>query len=176
MEILSIIVSSSLIATILTSFINFKIQQFNYKKEFYKKLIDKRFAAHEQVVKLVIELKIKVQFKDNKICNRIFANGEDYLNNVLILIVSTVNDSLWLSNELNKVLLELNIFLITNVHDKIDRDNPDITNQIQEVGIVATPRISNFMIRIEDLLYKDFSEMENIRKFLKSKKMVKIDD
>jgi len=166
-ETLAVILSSSVIATIISSFFNYKIQEYNYKKEFYKKLIDERLYAYMQVVMLINELKIQVYNEDGIICNRLFENGKKYYDNFIVQLVSTANYSIWFSKELDDYIQELNIFLLDELNMKTG-DETKADNRIKSIGTQITPKISEIRKKIEKQLYEDFADMDNLKEFLKA--------
>jgi hypothetical protein len=59
-EIITLIISSSVLSAFLTGFVNLRIQNLNFKSEYYKKLIERRIDAQEQILSLTNELRIQV--------------------------------------------------------------------------------------------------------------------
>ena len=170
-KIITIIISSSVLAAILTSIFNFIIQNLNYKREYYKKIIDKRIEALEQIIDLSNQLKVMTHLENGQICNIIFTKGEDYYNRFIILLALTVNQSFWLNDELNETLLELNIFLHEEIENKIELGNEiDRSSQLILLGIDSLNKIREFRTKIEKQLLEDFSSMQRIRTFINSKR------
>lgn len=170
-KIITIIISSSVLAAILTSIFNLIIQSLNYKREYYKKIIDKRIEALEQIIELSNQLKVMTHLENGQICNIIFTKGEDYYNNFMILLALTVNQSFWLNDEVNETLLELNIFLHEEIGNKIEFENElNRSNQLVTLGIESLNMIREFRIKIEKQLLMDFSNMQRIKNFINSKK------
>ncbi len=171
MEIITIIISSSVIATILSIFFNFVLQNLNYKREYYKKIIDKRIEAQDYIINIIDELKVMVHLDNGEICNIIFFSGEMRYSNFIVTLALTTNQSFWLSDELNDVLLELNIFLQEEITYKIDKYyDSEKDNQLILLGTKNCDKIRDYRIKIEEQLLKNFSNMEQINTFLKSKR------
>jgi len=170
-KIASIIISSSVIATFLSIAFNFIIQNLNYKREYYKKIIDKRIEAQDQIIKIINELKVMTHLDNGEICNSIFCSGQIRYNNFIISLVLTTNQSFWLSDELNDMLLNLNILLQEEITYKIDKySESEKDTQLIILGTKNCNQIRDYRIKIEEKLLVNFSNMEQIHTFLKSKR------
>lgn len=170
-KIASIIISSSVIATFLSIAFNFIIQNLNYKREYFKKIIDKRIEAQDFIINIINELKVMTHLDNGKICNIIFFSGEIRYNNFIVTLALTKNQSFWLSDELNDILLELNIFLLEEISYKIDKYiDSEKDAQLILLGTKNCDKIRDYRIKIEEQLLENFSNMEQINTFLKSKR------
>lgn len=169
-EIITIIISSSVLAAILTGLVNLRIQNLNYKREYYKKLIERRIDAQEQILNLTNELRIQVKLDEGVLCNRLCATGEQHFESVSILVAASVNISFWLSNELSNILLEFNIFLLNEINHEIKGTNQiERDKSLQQLGIENHEKIRDFRSKIEQQLMKDFANLTEVKSFVKSK-------
>lgn len=167
-KIISIIITSSVLAAIMTSLFNIIIQNLNYKKDYYKKIIDKRIEALEYIIDLTNQLKIMTHLENGQICNNIFMQGEESYNYFMIRLALSTNYSFWLDDSLNEALLELNIFLKENIESKINEES-DLTNQFMLLGTKNLDCIRDFRNKIESQLLVEFSMLQKIKPFIKKK-------
>ena len=164
------ILSSSIVSAILTSFVTLRIQNLNYKREFYKKNIDKRFKALEYVIKITDELRLTVMLDEGKMCNRIFTQGKDYYNGFYLMMANPVN-IIWISKELAAILLDFNIFLLNNITNKIEKNNElNKDNFIKNIGVENNRKIKDFRVKLEKQILTDFTEMVHVRRFIRKSK------
>jgi len=169
-EIITLVVTSSVLSAILTSLANFRIQNLNYKREYYKKIVERRLNAQEQIVNLSNELRIQVKSDDCQLCNRICATGEEHYQAFAISVATSVDISFWLSEELSEILLDLNIFLLNEITLEITgADEDERNNSLMQLGIANHEKIRDFRSKIERQLIKDFGDLANVNSFVKSK-------
>lgn len=123
------ILSSSVLSAALTAFINFKINESNYKKDYYKKLINKRIDAYEDFYELVNFMSDLVYVDKGIVIHGFMVNHHLYdlfkskLNKIM-------NKSLWLDDVTSHKLTELNAFLYNEVDGHIDDSlSNDIKNK-----------------------------------------------
>lgn len=172
-EIISLVVSSSVLSAILTTFVNLKIQDLNYKREYYKKIIERRIHAQEEILNLSNELRIQVKL-DNSLCNRICATGEDHYEKFVIQVATSVNISFWLSEELSDIILDLNIFLLNEITHEIQGQNKTEREKcLVSLGIRHHDKLRDFRSKIDFQLKKDFADMSNVRRFISPKQKSK---
>jgi len=111
-QIITIILSSSLISAVLTAWVNWLLQKNNYKNDFYKKLLDKRISAYEDIEKLLVLLKTMVHVEKDKLCVQFCHLGKDYFDNFVISLASTSLNSFWLSDKMSYKITEFNVLLL----------------------------------------------------------------
>jgi hypothetical protein len=66
-QIVLAILSSSFLSAGLTSLANYYIQKTNYKNEYYKKILDKRIFAYEEVETLLIKTRLHLLDHENQL-------------------------------------------------------------------------------------------------------------
>lgn len=165
------IISSSVFSAALTSIFNIRIQNLNYKRDYYKIIIQRRVEAQEKLIILSNEMKIMVHLDNGELCNRICATGENYFSNFMLLVAASVSQSFWLSEELNDILVNLNIFLLQEIDYKIGNSPvSDKNKQLEILGVKNHEKIREFRKQIDKQLLYDFSEMDNVRRFIKSRR------
>lgn len=169
-EIITLIISSSVLSAMMTGIINLRIQNLNYKREYYKKLIEHRIDAQEQILSLSNELRIQVKLDEGALCNRICATGEEHFNSFSLNVASTVNISFWLSNKLSEILLDFNIFLLNEITHEIKGTNQkERDNCLIRLGLIHHEKLREFRNIIEQQLMTDFADLANVKSFVKSK-------
>lgn len=172
-EIIALLISSSVLSAILTGIINLRIQNLTYKREYYKKIIERRIQAQEKILSLSNELKIQVALNDS-LCNRICATGEDHYNSFATRVATSVDISFWLSNDLSSILLDLNIFLLNEITQKLNGDSKAERDEcLVNLGILHHEKLREYRKSIDQQLMNDFASMSNIKLFVKSKKQSK---
>ena len=170
-QIITAIISSSVLSAALTSAFNMRIQNLNYKRDYYKMIIERRVEAQEQIIKLSNEMKIMVHLNNGTLCNRICATGEKYFSNFVILVAASVNQSFWLSEELGDILISLNIFLLQEIDYKMANSSESEKNKLLEsLGVKNHEKIRELRKQIDKQLLYDFSKMDKVRCFIKSRR------
>lgn len=169
-EIITLVVSSSVLSAIMTGFVNLRIQNLNYKREYYKKLIERRIYAQEQILNLSNELRIQVKLDNATLCNRICATGEDHYDSFALLVATSVNTSFWLSEDILGIMLDFNIFLLNEITHELKGQNKSERDKcLVDLGILHHEKLREFRSKIENQLMKDFAGMSNVKSFVKSK-------
>jgi hypothetical protein len=165
-DLITLVLTSSVLSAGLTAFVNWLLQKKNYRNEYYKKLLDKRIDAYEEVEDLVSRLTAMVNIGDGKMCNLICHLGYDHFSKFLISIMIPIKKGFWLSDNISGLLTELNVFLLNEIDNKIDeKGDPD--KQLIELGIQNIEKIRSFRKNIQSQLYNDLRDLHNIRKFVK---------
>ncbi len=173
-EIITLIIYSSVLSAILTGLVNIRIQNLNYKREYYKKLIERRIDAQEQILSLSNELRIQVKLDEGALCNRICATGEQHFQSFSLLIASSVNISFWLSSELSDIMLDFNIFLLNEITHEIKGNNQNERNRcLIDLGLLHHEKLRDYRSKIEQQLMNDFANLANVKSFVKSKHISK---
>lgn len=170
-EIITLIVSSSVLSAILTGLVNMRIQNLNYKREYYKELIERRIEAQEQILKLINELRIQIKLDEGKLCNGICTAGEQRFESFSIQIALSVNISFWLSKELSDILLDFNIFLLNEItHEIKGNSQSEKDRSLIDLGLQYHEELRKYREKIEKQLMIDFANLSNIKSFVKSKR------
>lgn len=166
-SIITIIFSSSLLASLLTFFGNQWLQRENYKKEYYKKLLEKRLDAYESVDFLIGRLGGMLQLEDGRICPLMFGSGEAF-SIFLMKILEVVSKSTWLSSATSSKVTDLNCFLISEISNQID-NSKDENIQLLELGAQNRNKINELRSELKQLLYIDLKTLHDVKIFVKQK-------
>jgi hypothetical protein len=162
-EIFGMVLSSSVITTLISSGLSWKLRKRNYIDDYHKLIIERRFESQEMVSEIVDEMKIQVHLERGVLCNRIFVNGEDYFDNFVIKVGATSFKSIWLSPQTQTLLTKFNIFLLDKISYKIEGDN------LKELGVKHIEDIREFRDKIENQLLVEFRDLHDVEKFIKDK-------
>jgi hypothetical protein len=169
-EILIIIFSSSVVSAALTSVVNWKLHNSNYKKEYYKKILEKRLSAFEKVQEVTAKLGFKVQLDDSVIPSICF--NDEYYQGFIYLLGSTIDSSFWLDNSTSLKLTELNVYLLNNFSNNIDANSDTETKNIeyQKLGKNHTEKIREFREELNILMSDELKKLHKIDNFLRNHK------
>ena len=172
-QIFALILSSSVIAAGLTSLVNWYLQKDNYKNDYYKKILDKRLDAYNTVEQIIGQLKVIVRLESGHLCPVICSMGKTNFDQFIVGIVAGSYKSFWLSDEISGKLTEINVYLLQEIDNKINENlNPkEQDKQIMQLGVQHRDKIQTFRNELAEMLYKDFSGLHNIKKFIKSSRL-----
>jgi len=169
MQIIPIVLTSSFLSSVLTSAINWLIQKNNYKNEYYKKILDRRLDAYENVETLIASMKVLIHSESGQLCNDFCSFGKSKFDGYMNSIVLVITKSLWLNPEISNLLSEYNVFLLQNIEYKIDK-NINCDDELERLGILNRDKIQDFRHKIENLLYKDLKNLHKIKAFFAQKR------
>lgn len=166
LEIIITILSSSIVTAILTNVVTLRMNNLNYKRDFYKKIIDKRINALEENIKLSEELKVSILLDDGKLCNMIFASGYEYFEQISVNIANTTN-AFWVSSELLRIKQELNVFILNEIFHELDKVGEINKNEnLITLGLKYHETIRNYRSKMEMQINKDLKNISNVKKFI----------
>ncbi|MGI4727891.1 MAG: hypothetical protein ACRYGB_04900 [Janthinobacterium lividum] len=168
-QILSIILGSSLISALLTNLVNVFIQRNNYKNEYFKKLIDRRIDAYENVENLVSKMKIMYLLENEQLCNLILALGKNHFDEFSISIAPTITKSFWLDDKISALLTKFSACIVNEIYNKIDQTQI-VETELQRLGCKNRIAIQKIRYEIKELLYKDFDHLHEIKTFINTKR------
>ncbi|SHI59780.1 hypothetical protein SAMN02745146_1138 [Hymenobacter daecheongensis DSM 21074] len=169
MNTISIILTSSLLSAFLTNIVNWLIQKNNFKNDYYKKLLDKRLNAYEEVEALISRMKPLIHLEDGNACNIFFTTGKHEYEMFVISLMKPLMSSFWLSNAVSNKITELNVFLLNEISYKIeDLSDEQAATILENLGIKHRETIRNIRKEIENLLYSDLKTLHNISSFVKN--------
>lgn len=169
--IVTAIISSSVISSIIALTFNWIMQNINYKRDYYKKIIDKRIEAYELLNKAISQMAIQTQL-ENKITSGICANEEVY-NFFMVSLGEVLLKSIWIKPRTSAKLTKLNIFLLNNIGNKINStlSGNEIEEQYQSLGIEHFEQIRKFREEIMVLVNNDFKDLYKVNSFFTKEKV-----
>jgi len=169
--IVTAIISSSVITAIITLTFNWIMQNLNYKRDYYKKIIDKRIEAYELLDKVISQTAIQTHL-GNKITSGICANIKTYDFFMTSLGVAILK-SIWLKPKTTAKLTKFNVFLRNNIENKVNSNlsEDEIDKQYQSLGIEHFEQIRKFREEIMNLVNNDFKNLYTVKSFLIKEKI-----
>lgn len=162
------IISSSLIATILSSIFNIYLKNMDFKNEYYKSIINKRLLAYEWLEKQIALLKTSViDENDEKIYHIIFSYGEkEFLKFSQNSLLANAY-SLWIDEDTNKILNDL-IFIFNQINFEFDVNNK---SELISAGKKYYSEIAKLRDELETSVKNDLLRLYKFDKIKKKKKI-----
>jgi len=113
-EVITLVLSSSILTALITGALNWFMKRNDYKKEVYKKIIDKRLIAYQEVEQLIKSMYFVLYDKRTGLkYNKFLMDVEDF-NEFFVHFGRSMNNSIWYSTGLRKLLQSLNQFVLNN--------------------------------------------------------------
>lgn len=163
-SLITTIVSSSVIATVLSSMVNYYLKKQEFKNEYYKMLLAKRMEVYQEVENQISILKTSVLDKsDGKAYHQIFSFGEKHFLMFGQVMSAANSKNIWLNDTTNNKLMEL-MHIINRVSFEYDTTDE---NQLIEAGKKYYWEIANLRDELENLTRKD---LLNLYKFSEIRK------
>lgn len=159
MEIVGIVIGSSLIAAIVSGLINMYQANIDYRNEYYKKIIEKRFQSYELIERLLYFFSTAVTDNTDKEMYHVIFGEKDnpFISEYALIITKLSKSNIWLSDEVTDELNKLNYFIIEN----------DIKFDNIQHGKKFYPELGNIRNDILDIVKKDVLKLHKIKKELK---------
>lgn len=165
-EIIGLILTSSLLSAGLTSWISWLTNKANYKREYYKKLLDRRLDAYEEVESIINSLSTFIRTDHGALCPFVCAGGEKRQTDFLFLVLKAGSKSLWLSDHIGGLITELNVFMLNEIDNHIsDADNYD--RQLEKLGTEKAATFRRLREQLQEALYFDLRNLSDIPSFMK---------
>lgn len=159
------ILSSSVLSSILTSYFNWRIHNSNYKKDYYKKILDKRLDAYESLNILINRLSDLV-YTDNSVIHGIVSNEESF-DFFISTLHSTMQKSYWLSDKTGHKLTEFGTFLFNNITGHIDESvsKEVIERKYNELALANYESINKFKLSLKQMANFDLKNLYDVDNF-----------
>ena len=164
-ELLGLLLTSSFLSAGLTSGISWLIGRANYKREYYKKLIDRRLFAFEKVESIVASLSSFVHRPDGTLCPFICGGGAERWDVFKLRLFDSQTNRLWLGRRFASVLTDLNVFVID--FGSVVSKEPFPDTALEEFGAINAHRFREFRYQLHNAIQDDLREMTDIKPFLK---------
>ncbi|MGB3869383.1 MAG: hypothetical protein WA937_07975 [Flavobacteriales bacterium] len=164
-SIIGLVLTSSVLAAGISSLVSWRISTLNYKREYYKKLIDRRLAAFDEVEKVVADLNTFVQRQDGTLCPFMCLGGPIRWDAFRFKLFSAQENRLWLGKKTSSSLTDLNVFVIDFDSEVTGNSAPQ--NALEVLGAANASRFREFKYRLHDAINEDLREMTDISSFLK---------
>ncbi len=170
-EILTLIISSSLasaiVTTILGGLISNWLKRIDYADEYYKQVLQRRIETYELLEAEIGILKQSCLDDDGKTYHLIFAYGRDNFFSLQKGLMAVMAKSLWLSNELQDAVVSINREFL---------DASFMANDDEELVVVGKDKyqkIASLRHQLEQIFSYDISMLHQIKPFLKKKSKAK---
>lgn len=165
-QIIIVIFSSSVLSAALTSVVNYYLTSVNYKNEYYKKLLDNRLEAYQNVYYFLSNIKTLIHYsEDNILTPYLFTNGIDNFDKVSVEILVPIKSSIWLSSDLSDSLTKLSVLLNKISNEANAEREPD--SELLKLGQLYMEEIRAIRFEIETIVKRDFKNLHKIESFLK---------
>ncbi|MEO2061942.1 MAG: hypothetical protein ABGW97_03080 [Christiangramia sp.] len=166
-ELITLVLSSSLLSTGLGIWANHSLHSRNYKKEYYKKILDKRITAYEKLREVTKLLSTHCQQGNNVV--HAYVSTQNLFNHLCEKVRNTVDDGLWLSVEGKNLISELNIFLINEFSNHINysQDKDSIDKEFSNRALMNREVLINYNESIIRIISKDIKNLHKVEDFFK---------
>lgn len=166
------VVSSAVISTIISNLCLWWHKKNDYKRDYYKKIIDKRIATYEKLSALLVEISIRVDIDavDQGSSYSIYRVLENKDTAVLInqKITEVARDRVYYSLNADKLVTEINdkiVEYIQNVEKEYEDGQTYPSDCLKWGGIISKemqPKINN----LKSAITNDMIAMDNVEDFL----------
>jgi hypothetical protein len=166
-SIIATVLASSVLASALTLWGNWMLNKNNYRDDYYKKILDKRLSAYEDIEGILAELNIKYQDEEGRILHNIFAYGrKSYLGFFNTLLI-TISKDIWFSEDMSKSLTDLNVFLVTNFeHKMVGKSDKESNLLLAAISYNCFDEFEGHIKKMRRLLYRDLNQMHDVESFI----------
>ncbi len=166
-ELVVIVLSSSVLASIVTVFlggiVNRALKKLDYADEYYKTVLNRRIETYEVIEGQISLLKTSALGDDGRPYHLIFAYGVDAFHKFMAGMSEGMVRGLWLSNEVQKALVEIN-HEILDVSFRAEGDDGLIA-----LGQERYERFAELRHKLERAFIADMKVLHEVKKFLSSK-------
>jgi hypothetical protein len=158
-------------ASITTALITLFSKNKDFKNDYYKRVIDKRLKAYEEIELILFSLRRtalvrrSIEGIDEEV-GSIFMS-EQAFDAFTDSIQEVIKKGIWLSTQSREELIRLNNEILTiKVSIKPDYDNKlfDV-NKLIEAGIQNSASIESFRVNITEMMISEIIDMQNVEKF-----------
>lgn len=143
------------------------VSKANYKREYYKKILDRRLDAYEEVETIINTLSTFIRTDNGVLCPFVCMGGESRRTDFLIQVLKTSSKSLWLSQEISGLITELNVFMLNDIDNHISPTG-DYDAQLEQLGIKHAADFRRLRERLQVALYSDLKTLSDIPRFIKA--------
>lgn len=168
-----IILSSTVLATILSGIINYlvsqRLRQLDYKNEYFKKILQKRLEVYELIDFQINHLKTSVlDEEDGRTYHQIFSFGLDYFVTSSQALSNIVSKSVWVSPKTFRKIMELST-LFSQISFSYRTDNKE---SLITAGKDHYWNVCHIRDEIENLMMRDLLTLYDM-KYIQEKKSVR---
>lgn len=184
------IITSSVVSVIISSLFSEHQKRNDYKRDYYKKIIDKRLNAYEKLQNYIGYMNIVITVKepdenigigDGSFVYLCFSKKE-YLVTAARKTEKIIDDAVWFSDEITKSLYALN-HIFSDVEEAIRYPNKknlehyNLDSSIKNhedfhiaIGIKVFDKMNTHIKTIKKGLLEDIKTIDNVKDFLNGKR------
>tara|TARA_R110002012_G_scaffold99170_2_gene237084 strand:+ start:1896 stop:2444 length:549 start_codon:yes stop_codon:yes gene_type:complete len=168
-DITTIILTSSLIAGVISSLISFFIsvtlRKMDFRNDYYKEILKKRLYAYQFIENQIVVMKAVVLGDDGKPYHMIFSQGEEKLLEFQKDMGLAITYSLWIDDKTSNSLDELNN-LFFNINNQVYGKSED---DVIKIGQKYYQKVADFRISLENDIKNGLYDLHDIKKIFKRK-------
>lgn len=171
MENINLILTSTLVAGIVSTFVSYfisvRLKKLDFKNEYYKEILKKRLSAYEFIETQLGVLKtVVLDEADNKPYHLMFSYGDQEFYNCQKNLLMAMSLSLWIDDDTADSLENMNdLFYNLNL-----KTHGKSNNEIIEIGKKYYQNISDLRFNLENSTKKGLYNLHNIDKAFKTNK------
>lgn len=163
MDIFTILTStlvSGLAVALIAGWFNLRAKKIEFANTYFKLVMERRIAAHEEVENFINAIKVAVLDGDQKPYHLIFSldGGHPQL---YAKIDAVLSKALWLSDEMSEAVREFNLLVFNGA-----KDGENLVNVGKENYVV----VAELRTRLERILVRDMMDLHDVPAFLRRKK------
>lgn len=164
-EIILTILSSSVLSAVLTSFFNWRIHNSNYKKDYYRKILDKRLEAYESLNNLINRLS-DIVYIEKGVVHALLCNSKSF-DYIISQYHIAMEKRYWFGEETGHKLTEFGVFLFNEISGQIDDSLPEevLDQKYIELGIQHFDKISEFKQSLKYTVNNELKKLYKIDNF-----------
>lgn len=163
-QIVLTILSSSVLSAMLTSYFNWRIHNSNYKKDYYKKILDKRLDAYEEMNVLIKRLS-DVVYTDRGFVHGMFS-GEESFGFLLSIHHSIMEKSYWLSDKTSHKLTEFGVFLFNSITSNLTEGvSQQVDEEYIKLALANFEQIQEFNQILKEMINSDLQYLYDVDEF-----------
>lgn len=169
------ILTSSVVGAVVSSVFSEWLKRNDYKRDYYKKIIDKRIATYERLATVITNVGLKATYfitneeKEIYVCFESLSNLQK-INEDLVMALSDVH---WYSPRTYKKLRDINC-IFAGVLDRAYKDRLKgkqwNDNDFREAGLGEHYKVKEALLEINDLSIKDRMKIDRVKEFFKEQK------
>lgn len=169
------ILTSSVVGAVVSSLFSEWQKRNDYKRDYYKKIIDKRIDAYEKMAKVLGRIGTKAYYSIDGENKEIYVCFENYesLECANSELISILNEVQWISPQTYKELWRLND-VIASVFDRVLEDSKEgkvwTPGDFRDAGLNEFENIKNFLIVVNNARLKDMAKLDKVEEFFKEQK------
>lgn len=164
LEIIGLLLGSTVLSALINALVNLRTAKSAYRREYYKKIIDKRLESLDLAHEICNQLRHMVYIGNGETIMEPFHSHEKYAK-LLAMLFESARDTFWQSDQLADAIQDLNLFVISTF-DAIQKPDDDALNSLGFKHIDELRKLRN---NIESAMIRELESMDDIKKFLTKK-------